>query len=111
MLRAFFLCASFIVATPVVAQPRHIAGQKDGISYDYTADLAHDGQLVLRGEYPDSGDRFELSVSPRGHVNGWVGHYSVSYDVPAAVRDEAVAELGAPDHALLADSKRSPLVH
>lgn len=93
MLRLTILLPLLAAGTPLTAEPRHVVGNKDGIHFDYTADLGPDESLILRGAYLDTNEKFTLTVSPRGHVEGSVGSTPVSYDVSPATRNAAVEDL------------------
>lgn len=103
MLRLTILLPLLAGATPLMAEPRHVVGNKDGIEFDYTADLRADQSLLLRGAYLDNNEEFRLTVSPRGHVEGWVGSTPVSYDVAPATRNAAVEEFKQASGTELAD--------
>ena len=95
MLRFTALIGLLLGTSPLIAEPRHVIGQKDGVSFDYTADLKSDGSLVLRGTYLNTDENFELKVYRNGHVDGSVGSAQVSFDVSEKVRDQAIADLSA----------------
>jgi hypothetical protein len=99
-LAAFLLLGA---AFPSTAAPRHITGQKDGISFSYTGNLKPNGDLVLSGEYSNSGEPFTLRVAPSGHVEGSVGGETVSFDVQPEQQRKAAAELRVDDGSDLAE--------
>ena len=104
MLRCVALSTLFLATSPVVAAPRHFVGNEDGISFDYTADVAQDGKVILRGTSLNPHEDFVFTVSPRGHVDGWVGSTLVSFDVSQRVRDRVLADLQASKATQLAQS-------
>ena len=106
MLRFAMIFASLIGASAEAAELRHFTGQKDGVAFDYTAELAPDQTLVLRGTYPDLDEPFRLEVSRRGHVEGQVGTAPVSFDVSPEVRDQALAGLGLQNNASFAQGAK-----
>jgi len=104
MLPRIALLTLIFGTSPLFADPRHVIGHEDGVSFDYTADLATDGKMIFRGMYLDTGEKFELTVTRRGHVDGVVGYAAVSFDVPQNVRDRAVADLLSARDGQLAES-------
>lgn len=99
----FRIAALFVLLTmtvPAAAERHDIQGERDGISFDYTAELDSNHNLVLRGTYTDTGEPFLFTVNQVGHVDGWVGENPVSFDVARKLRDRAVADLGSDDLAL-----------
>lgn len=103
----FRIAALFVLLTmtvPATAEHHDIKGEQDGVSFDYTAKLDSNRNLILRGTYTNTGEPFLFTVNPVGHVDGWVGENPVSFDVARKLRDRAVAELGASDDLALVDS-------
>ena len=98
MLRLLVLITSAFVsaAAPALAEPRKISGTKDGVSYEGTAELQANGNVELRGVYTATRDKFRLTVTPRGRVNGRVGYSSVKFDVDRPVYSRLAASLARP---------------
>ena len=97
MLRfATFLAISVLVSlTPSSAESRRLTGQKDGISFEYTAELRLNDDVVLRGVYLDERENFELTVNRTGWVDGTVGERPVTFAVGRTKRNAIVARLKA----------------
>ena len=106
MLRWIALLTFIFVTAPVGAEPRHITGEKDGIRFDYTSKMKDDGQLVFQGTYLNTGEQFRLTVSRRGHVDGWVGIAPVHFEVSPELRDQAAAELSSTNNVQFAQSSK-----
>jgi len=102
MLRIAALLALLTTAVPTTAEPRHNKGEQDGVSFDYTAKLDRNENLLLRGTYVDTGARFSFTVTPAGHVAGWIDNNWVKFDIAPQLRDRAVADLRANDTLALA---------
>jgi hypothetical protein len=102
MLRIAALLALLTAPVPTTAEPHHTKGELDGVSFDYTAKLERNENLVLRGTYVDTGAHFSFTVTPSGHVAGWIDNNWVTFDVAPQLRDRAVAELRANDTLALA---------
>ena len=95
MLRFAPLFTLLLATSPLAAEPRHVTGQREGVSYDFTEEQTPDGNLVLRGTYLNTHEPFQLTVYPHGQVEGYVGAAPVSFDVSQRARDRAVADLPA----------------
>jgi hypothetical protein len=104
MLRFVALLTLFLGASPVLAEPGHFTGETDGVSYDYTAEIAPRGQIILRGKYLKTDASFELIVNRFGHVEGVIADVPVSFDVSQKDRDKALSGLQSVEGAHLADS-------
>lgn len=102
MLRFAAFLAMLALAAPAASEPRRIVGERDGIAFDYTADLDRDGNLLLRGVYLNTSERFRFTVNPAGRVAGYVDNRRVRFSVGREARDRAVAGLGSPDAAVAA---------
>lgn len=107
MVRCIALLTFLVVAAPVGAEPLHITGEKDGVRFDYTSEMRPDGQLIIQGTYLNTGEKFGLTVSRHGHVDGWVGPAWVDYDVSPEVRDQAAEALGSSNNVQLAQSSKA----
>lgn len=97
MLRfATFLAISvFASLTPASGESRRFTGERDGISFDYTAVLRPNEDVLIRGMYLDRRERFKLTVNRRGWVDGTVGGWPVSFAVGQTKRNSLVASLKA----------------
>jgi hypothetical protein len=95
MLRfATFLAISvFAFQTPASGEGRHVTGERDGVSFDYTVVLRPNEDVLIRGVYLDTSERFKLTVNRRGWVDGTVGGWPVSFAVGQARRNGLVASL------------------
>ncbi|HET7816908.1 MAG TPA: hypothetical protein VFK58_04965 [Sphingomicrobium sp.] len=91
MLRFSAFLALVALAAPAASEPRRVVGERDGIAYDYTADLDRDGNLLLRGVYLNTTERFRFKVAPNGRVTGYVDNRRVNYSIGREARDRAVA--------------------
>lgn len=95
MLRISAFLALAALASPAASEPRRVVGEMDGIAYDYTADLDRDGNMLLRGVYLNTAERFRFTVAPNGRVSGYVDDRRVHFHVGREARDRAVASLKA----------------
>lgn len=90
------------VAVPAVAAPTVHSFERDGDRYEYTADRAADGSIVLNGRVLNTGDRFQLRVANRA-VIGRMGRSDVSFSVSQKLLAQLNSEVPAEGQALAAN--------
>lgn len=90
MLRFSAFLALAALAAPAASETRRVVGERDGIGFDYTADLRPGGDLRLRGIYLNTNERFKFTVTPAGRVTGHVDDRRVSFTISREARDRAV---------------------
>ena len=87
------LLAASVAVPAVAASPVHSFSQ-GGESYEYTADRAADGSILLHGRVQSNGDRFTLRVADRA-VSGRMGFSDVSFSVSPKLMAELQSEVPA----------------
>ncbi len=95
------LLAAAVAVPAVAASPVHSFSQ-DGDSYEYTADRAADGSIVLNGRIQNTGDAFKLRVADRA-VTGRIGVNPVSFSVSPKLMARLQAEVPADGQAFAAN--------
>lgn len=95
MLRFAALLTMFVATSPAIGEPRHFTGTQEGVSFDYTSELTSHGDVLLRGIYLNTHERFRFTVDRYGYVNGYVGDRAVGFEISQHDRDRAVAEIRA----------------
>ncbi len=80
------------VAVPAIAAPSVHSFSQDGDSYQYTADRAADGSILLNGRVQTTGDAFRLRVVDRA-VTGRVGANDVNFSVSPKLMARLEAEV------------------
>ncbi|HLZ78449.1 MAG TPA: hypothetical protein VKQ09_03845 [Sphingomonas sp.] len=92
------LLAASVAVPAVAASPVH-SFSREGDSYQYTADRAADGSIVLNGRVQNTGEAFKLRVADRA-VSGRVGRNEVSFSVSPKLMAELQNEVPANGEAL-----------
>ncbi len=99
-----FLASALLVAS--VAAPAFAGSpvhrfERDGDTYEYTADRAADGTILIDGRVRNTGDAIKLRVADRS-VTGRIGFSDVSFSVSPRLMAQLDSEV--PANAALASN-------
>ena len=95
-MRRFLVPALLVasVAAPAFAGSTVHRFERDGDSYEYTADRAADGTILINGRVRNTGDAFKLRVEGR-EVSGRIGYNPVSFSVSPKLVAQLASEVPA----------------
>ena len=96
MLRQITLLTALLLpASAIAAAPTLVSGERDGMRFQYAAELMPSGQVRISGNMLPSHESFDYLVEASGLVHGQYAYSPIEFYVEPAKHDRLVAELTA----------------